>query len=47
MEIKKLLSDGTSNAKTKKNSRPTKILYLHPSKIEGKEMCPLPLKAVE
>ena len=40
MEIKKLLSDGTSNAKTKKNSRPTKILYLHPSKIEGKEMCP-------
>lgn len=40
MEIKKLLSDGNSNAKTKKNSRPTKILYLHPSKIEGKEMCP-------
>lgn len=38
--IKNLLSDGTSNAKTKKNSRPTKILYLHPSKIEGKEMCP-------
>jgi len=38
--IKKLLSDGNSNAKTKKNSRPTKILYLHPSKIEGKEMCP-------
>lgn len=40
MEIKKLLSDGNSNAKTKKNSRPTKILYLHPSKVEGKEMCP-------
>jgi hypothetical protein len=38
--IKKLLSDGNSNAKTKKNSRPTKILYLIPSKIEGKEMCP-------
>jgi hypothetical protein len=38
--IKKLLSDGNSNAKTKKNSRPTKILYLHPSKIEGKDMCP-------
>lgn len=40
MEIKKLLSDGKTNAKTKKNLRPTKILYLHPSKIEGKEMCP-------
>lgn len=38
--IKNLLSDGKSNAKTKKNSRPTKILYLHPSKIEGREMCP-------
>ena len=36
----KLLSNGSSNAKTKKNQRPTKILYLHPSKIEGKEMCP-------
>ena len=38
--MKKLLSNGSSNAKTKKNQRPTKILYLHPSKIEGKEMCP-------
>jgi len=38
--MSKLLSNGSSNAKTKKNQRPTKILYLHPSKIEGKEMCP-------
>lgn len=38
--MKKLLSSGNTNAKTKKNQRPTKILYLHPSKIEGKEMCP-------
>jgi len=38
--MKKLLSSGMANAKTKKNNRPTKILYLHPSKIEGKEMCP-------
>jgi len=38
--MKDLLSNGNTNAKTKKNVRPTKILYLHPSKIEGKEMCP-------
>lgn len=38
--MKKLLSPGASNAKTKKNNRPTKILYLHPSKVAGKEMCP-------
>ena len=38
--MKKILSNGNTNAKTKKNSRPTKILYLHPSKIEGKDMCP-------
>jgi hypothetical protein len=38
--MKKILSPGNTNAKTKKNYRPTKILYLHPSKIEGKEMCP-------
>lgn len=38
--MKKLLSSGNTNAKTKKNSRPTRILYLHPSKIEGKDMCP-------
>lgn len=42
--MKKLLSSGVSNAKTKKNQRPTKILYLHPSKIEGKDMCPFASK---
>lgn len=36
----KLLSQGNSNAKTKKNYRPTKILYLHPSVVDGKDMCP-------
>ena len=35
-----LLSPGNSNAKTKKNYRPTKILYLHPSVVDGKDMCP-------
>lgn len=35
-----LLSKGNSNAKTKKNYRPTKILYLHPSEVDGKDMCP-------
>ncbi len=44
MTIKKLLSSGSSNAKTAKNQRPTKILYLHPSKIEGREMCPFASK---
>ena len=34
-----LLSPGNSNAKTKKNYRPTKILYLHPSVVDGKDMC--------
>lgn len=38
--MKNILSSGITNAKTKKNVRPTKILYLHPSKIEGKDMCP-------
>jgi hypothetical protein len=38
--MKKLLSNGSSNAKTKKNDRPTKILYMKPTKVEGKEMCP-------
>ena len=38
--MKKLLSSGNSNAKTKKNDRPTKILYMMPSEVEGKEMCP-------
>ena len=37
---KKLLSPGNTNAKTVKNELPTKILYLHPSKVEGKEICP-------
>lgn len=36
----KLLSEGKSNAKTKKNLRPTQILYLHPSIVDGKDMCP-------
>ena len=40
MNIKTLLSDGKTNAKTKKNLRPTGILYLHPSVVEGKDMCP-------
>ena len=44
MNKKKLLSPGSSNAKTAKNQRPTKILYLHPSKIEGREMCPFASK---
>ena len=35
-----LLSPGNSNAKTKKNYRPTKILYLHPSVVDDKDMCP-------
>ena len=40
MNIKTLLSDGKTNAKTKKNLRPTGILYLHPSVVDGKDMCP-------
>lgn len=42
--MKKLLSNGSSNAKTKKNDRPTKILYMKPSEVEGKEMCPFATK---
>jgi len=38
--MKKILSDGNSNAKTKKNARPTKILYLTPSYVGHKDMCP-------
>ena len=38
--MRKLLSNGSSNAKTKKNDRPTKILYMKPTMVEGKEMCP-------
>jgi len=40
MNIKTLLADGKTNAKTKKNVRPTGMLYLHPSIVEGKDMCP-------
>ena len=43
-QMKKLLSNGSSNAKTKKNDRPTKILYMKPSEVEGKEMCPFATK---
>lgn len=42
--MKKILSDGNSNAKTKKNDRPTKILYLLPSIVGGKDMCPFATK---
>lgn len=42
MRIKKLLSKGTSNAKTVKNKRPTYILYLAPEKTNsyGINICP-------
>ena len=42
--MKKLLSNGSSNAKTKKNDRPTKILYLLPDVVDGKDMCPFATK---
>jgi hypothetical protein len=42
--MKKLLSNGNSNAKTKKNDRPTKLLYMTPTTVEGKEMCPFATK---
>ena len=38
--MKTILSKGNTNAKTKKNLRPTQILYLHPSVVDGKDMCP-------
>lgn len=38
--MNKILSNGSSNAKTKKNSRPTKILYLLPKEVDGKQICP-------
>jgi hypothetical protein len=38
--MKTILSNGNTNAKTKKNLRPTQILYLHPSVVDGKDMCP-------
>ena len=39
---KNLLSVGTSNAKTKKNGRDTRILYLAPAtqNSKGADMCP-------
>jgi len=36
-----LLSDGNTNAKTAKNFRPTKILYLLPSSQSGVNFCPM------
>jgi hypothetical protein len=36
-----LLSDGSSNAKTKKNTRPTKILYMSPASKSGVNFCPM------
>ena len=38
--MKNILSNGNSNAKTKKNLRPTNILYLLPAVIDGKDICP-------
>ena len=39
-ETKKLLSDGDTNAKTAKNTRKTKILYLAPASKSGVNVCP-------
>jgi hypothetical protein len=36
-----LLSDGNTNAKTKKNLRPTKILYMSPASKSGVNFCPM------
>lgn len=38
--VKNLLSDGKTNAKTKKNAIKTYILYLAPSKLSGINVCP-------
>jgi hypothetical protein len=38
--VKNLLSDGKTNAKTKKNSIKTYILYLAPSNLSGINVCP-------
>ena len=38
--VQKLLSDGTTNAKTVKNSIKTFILYLTPGQVGNKNMCP-------
>jgi hypothetical protein len=39
-EVKNLLSDGKTNAKTKKNAIKTYILYLAPSNLSGINVCP-------
>jgi len=39
-EVKNLLSDGKTNAKTSKNAIKTYILYLAPSKLSGVNVCP-------
>ena len=39
--VQKLLSDGTTNAKTVKNSIKTFILYLTPGQVGNKNMCPM------
>jgi len=39
-EVKNLLSDGKTNAKTKKNAIKTYILYLAPSNLSGINICP-------
>ena len=42
--VQKLLSDGSSNAKTVKNSLKTFILYLTPGQVGNKNMCPMASK---
>ena len=39
-EVKNLLSDGKTNAKTSKNAIKTYILYLAPSNLSGTNVCP-------
>ena len=39
--VQKLLSDGSTNAKTTKNSLKTFILYLTPGTVGNKNMCPM------
>jgi ribosomal protein S18 len=39
-EVKKLLSEGSTNAKTSKNALLTYILYLAPSNLSGINVCP-------
>jgi ribosomal protein S18 len=39
-EVKNLLSDGKTNAKTSKNAIKTYILYLAPSNLSGANVCP-------